>query len=135
LTAEQQEKMKRNRAMKRPIASRFQDVNRAIEKLEKISDDCKTQEDEFDLFARSLMIELKKMPLERALICRQKLLQVMMDERVYQLKESTQHTNPLPATSFCDSSLSSPYSAHSLHQEGVQDILAQAIANANGVID
>jgi hypothetical protein len=107
-TAEQQKKMKRNRGMKRPIANRFQDVNRAIEKLKKISDDWRTQEDEFDLFARSLMIELKKMPLERALICRQKLLQVMMDERMYQLKETTQHTNPPPGTTSSDSTISSP---------------------------
>jgi hypothetical protein len=60
LTAEQQKMMKRNREMKPPIASRFQDVNRATEKLKKISDDCKIQKDEFDFFARSLAIELKK---------------------------------------------------------------------------
>jgi hypothetical protein len=134
LTAEQQ-MMKRNRVMKRPIASGLQDVNRAIEKLKKISDNCKTQEDEFDCFGRSLAIKLKNMPLQRALICQQKLQQVMMDERMCQLNESTQHTNSPPATSSCYSSISSPYSAYSLHQEGVQDILAQAIANANGVID
>jgi hypothetical protein len=45
LTAKQQKKMKRSRAMKRPIASRLQDVNGAIERLKKISYNCKTQED------------------------------------------------------------------------------------------
>jgi hypothetical protein len=104
-------------------------VNRAIEKLKKMSDDCKTQEDEFDCFGRSLTIQLKKMPLQCALIFQQR-LQVMMDEILYQLNESTQHTNCPPATSSCYSPISSPYSAHSLHQQGVQDILAQAIANA-----
>jgi hypothetical protein len=134
LTAEQQ-KMKWNCGMKRPIASGLQEVNRAIEKFKKISDDFKTQEDEFDCFGRSLAIQLKNMPLQRALICQQELQKVMMDERMYQLNESTQHTNSPPAASSCYSSVSSPYSAHSLHPEGVQDILALAIANANDVID
>jgi len=87
LEKEQQKKMKRNRGMKRPIASGMQAVNGAIEKLRKISDDCKTQEDEFDFFGKSLAVQLKKMPLQRALICQQKLQQVMMDERMYQLDE------------------------------------------------
>jgi hypothetical protein len=84
LTAEQQKKMKWNCGMKRPIASGLQDVNRAIEKLKKISDNCKTQEDEFDCFGRSLAIQLKKMPLPCAQIRQKKLLQVMMDERMCQ---------------------------------------------------
>jgi len=71
----------------------LQDVNRAIEKLRKISDDCKTQEDEFDFFGKSLAVQLKKMPLQRALICQQKLQQVMMDGRIYQLDEDTRHTS------------------------------------------
>jgi hypothetical protein len=86
---EQQKKMTRNRGMKRPVASCLQDVNSAIEKLRKISDDCKTQEDEFDLFGKSLAVQLKKMPLHRALICQQQLQQVMMDERMYQLDGGT----------------------------------------------
>jgi hypothetical protein len=52
--------------MKRPIASGMQDVNSATEKLRKISHDCKTQEDEFDLLGKSLAIQLKKMPLQHA---------------------------------------------------------------------
>jgi hypothetical protein len=68
---EQKKKMKRNRGMKRPIASGLQDVNSAIEKLKKICDDCKTQEDEFDFYGKSLAVQLKKMPLQRALICQQ----------------------------------------------------------------
>ena len=116
LEKEQQKKMKRNRAMKRPSASGLQDVNSAIEKLRKISDDCKTQEDEFDFFGKSLALQLKRMPLQRVLICQQK-LQVMMDERMYQLNEGTRHTSSPLATSSSYSSISSPYSAHSLYQE------------------
>jgi len=64
LEKEQQKKMKRNRGMKRPIASSLQDVNSAIEKLRKISDDCKTQKNGFDLLGKSLAVQLKKMPLQ-----------------------------------------------------------------------
>jgi hypothetical protein len=74
--------MKRNRGMKRPIASGLQDVNSTIEKLRKISDDCKTQEYEFYFFGKSLAVQLKMVPLQRALICQQKLQQVMIDERM-----------------------------------------------------
>ena len=101
----------------------------AIEKLRKISDDCKTQEDEFDFFGKSLAVQLKKMPLQQAVICQQKLQQVMVDERLYQLNEGTRYTSSPIATSSCSSSIFSPSSAHSLHQEGVQDIIAQAMAN------
>jgi len=52
LEKEQQKKMKRNRGMKRPIASGLQDVDSVIEILRKISDDCKTQKDEFDFFGK-----------------------------------------------------------------------------------
>jgi len=107
-------------------------VNSAIEKLRKISDNCKTQEDEFDLLGKCSAVQLKKMPLQH---CQQKLQQVMMDERMYQLDEGTRHTSSPLATSSCYSSISSPYSAHSRHQEGVQDILAQAMAKLNDVID
>jgi len=71
LEKEQQKKMKRNRGMKRPIVRGFQDVNSAIEKLRKMSNDCKTQEDEFDFSGKSLAVQLKKMPLQRAVICQQ----------------------------------------------------------------
>jgi hypothetical protein len=131
LEKEQQKKMKRNRGMKRPIASGLQDVNSAIEKLRKISDDCKTQEVEFDFFEEGLAVELKKMSLQSALICQQ----VMMEERMFQLNEGTRHTSSPQATSSCYSSISSPYSAHPFHQEGVHDVLAQAMANLNDVID
>jgi len=120
--------------MKQPIASCLQDVKCAIEKLRKISDYFKTQEDEFDLSGKGLAVQLKKMPLQSALISQQK-LQVMMDERIYQLDEGTRHFSSSLATSSCYSSISSQYSAHSLHQQGVQDILTQVMAKLNDVID
>jgi len=98
LEKEQQKKMKRNRGMKRPIASGLQDVNSAIEKLGKISDDCKTQEDEFDFFGKSLALQFKKMSLQCAPISQQKLQQAMMDERIYQSDEGTRHTSSPLAT-------------------------------------
>ena len=94
--------------MKRPIASGLQEVNTATEILRTISDDCKTQEDEFDFFGKRLAVQLKKMSLQRALICQK--LQVMMAERMYQLHEGTRHTSSPLATSSCYSSISS-YSA------------------------
>jgi len=122
LGKEQQKKTKRNRGMKRPNARSLQDVKSSIEKLRQISDDCETREDEFDFFGKSLALQLKKMPLQRALICQQKLQQVMMDERMYQLDEGARHSSSPLASSSCYSSVSSPHSAHSLHQEGAQDI-------------
>jgi hypothetical protein len=76
---EQQKKMKRNRGMKRPIASGLQDVNSVIVKLREIYDDGKNQENEFDYFGKGLAVQLKETPLQRAPICQQKLQQVMME--------------------------------------------------------
>ena len=74
LEKEQQKKMKRNRGMKRPFTRGLQDVNSAVEKMRKISDDYKIQEDEFDFFGgKSLAVQLKTMSLQRALICQQRL--------------------------------------------------------------
>ena len=94
------------------IVSRLQDVKSAIETLRKVSDECKIQEDEFDFFGKSLAVQSKKEPLQRALICQQNLQQVMMDERTYQSNEGTRHTSSPVATSSCYLSVSSPYSAH-----------------------
>lgn len=42
---------------------------------------------EFDVFCESLAIQLKKMPLQRAVICQENLQRVMTQERLYQLSE------------------------------------------------
>lgn len=43
---------------------------------------------EFDVFCHSLAIQLKNMSLERALLCQEKLQQVMTQERLGQLSKS-----------------------------------------------
>jgi hypothetical protein len=73
--------------------------------------------------------------MQHALIFQKKLQQVMMDERMYQLNVGTRHSSSPLATSSCYSSLSSPYSTHSFHQEGEQEIQTQAMAKLNDVID
>ncbi|CAG4996374.1 unnamed protein product [Parnassius apollo] len=53
-------------------------IDKTIKQLKIISDDAKNNtEDEFDLFCRSLAVQLKRMPLHRALICQQKLQEVL----------------------------------------------------------
>ncbi|XP_044745426.1 uncharacterized protein LOC123307256 isoform X2 [Coccinella septempunctata] len=73
---------------KRPVdASAINDV---IRKLRKISDDCNQYSNEFDVFCDSLAIQLKKMPIDRALICQEKLQSVMTQERLYQVTQTEQ---------------------------------------------
>ncbi|KAF6207998.1 hypothetical protein GE061_016447 [Apolygus lucorum] len=44
---------------------------------------------EFDVFCESLAIQLKKMPLKRALLCQEKLQRVMTEERLFQLSSNS----------------------------------------------
>ncbi|CAG4953148.1 unnamed protein product [Parnassius apollo] len=75
-------------------------IDKAIKQLKIISDDAKNNtEDEFHLFCRSLAMQLKRMPLHRALICQQKLQEVMVQERL-------QFINTSPHDSTRSSSLS-----------------------------
>ncbi|XP_072934354.1 uncharacterized protein [Epargyreus clarus] len=71
-------------------------IDMAIKELKAISKENKEQvEDEFDLFCKSLAIQLKKMPLNRALICQERLQSVMTQERLAQmtsLSESSSST-------------------------------------------
>lgn len=58
----------------------------AIKELKSISKENKEQaEDEFDLFCKSLAIELKKMLLNRTLICQERLQSVMTQKRLSQM--------------------------------------------------
>ncbi|KAJ0179130.1 hypothetical protein K1T71_004842 [Dendrolimus kikuchii] len=78
-------------------------IDRPIKELKPVEDDDKeTAEDEFDLFCRSLAVQLKKMPLQRALICQQKLQSVMIHERLKSINMSS------PKHSSNDSPRSSP---------------------------
>ena len=59
-------------------------IDNAIDKLRQISDANKTQpETDFDIFCRSLAVQLNQMPLNRASIC-QHLQDVMTREHLYQ---------------------------------------------------
>lgn len=61
-------------------------VENNISKLQKIVSDCASEdEDEFDLFCKSIAVQLKKMPLDRALITQERLQTVMKEERLYLL--------------------------------------------------
>jgi hypothetical protein len=79
-------------------------IDRAIKELKTISEQAKVQtEDEFDLFCKSLAVQLKKMPLNMALICQEKLQSVMTQARLTQMSQS------LPEVIYSDSSTPSPF--------------------------
>lgn len=59
-------------------------VEKAIDKLSKISSENKVI-DEFDYFAKSVAVQLKNMPLDRALICQEKLQKVMNQDVCFNL--------------------------------------------------
>ncbi|CAG5000701.1 unnamed protein product [Parnassius apollo] len=75
-------------------------IDRAIKELKTINEQAKVQtEDEFDLFCKSLAVQLKKMPLNRALICQEKLQSAMTQERLTQMSQS------FPEVIYSDSSI------------------------------
>lgn len=57
-------------------------VQEKVQKVEEVS----ASENEFDLFCKSLAVQLNKMPLERALLCQEKLQSIMTQERLYQIQ-------------------------------------------------
>lgn len=61
----------------------------STKQLKTIQTENKTSENEFDLFCRNLAIQLTNMPLQRALICQQKLLSVMVKERLRYISASS----------------------------------------------
>ncbi|CAG4981364.1 unnamed protein product [Colias eurytheme] len=79
-------------------------IYREIKELKTISEQAKVQtEDEIDLFCKSLAVQLKKMPLNRALICQEKLQFVMTQERLTQMPQS------FPEVIYSDYSTPSPF--------------------------
>ncbi|GAB6032663.1 hypothetical protein CHUAL_011540 [Chamberlinius hualienensis] len=70
-----------------------------LEKLKKLASDNDTIENEFDYFCKSLAIQLKNMPLNRALICQENLLKVITEERLNQIKECSQQQQQLSHSS------------------------------------
>lgn len=91
-------------------------IDRAIKELKTLREQNKVEpEHEFDLFCKSLALQLKKMPLNRALICQGKLQSVMLQERLSQISEK-----PPRELYFSDSSTQSPYSVNQSPQSMYQ---------------
>lgn len=66
--------------------SQISSIENSINKLQAISNSYKdNDDDEFDLFAKSVAVQLKKIPLDRAFVCQEKIMAVMKQERLYQL--------------------------------------------------
>ncbi|KAK5647973.1 hypothetical protein RI129_002865 [Pyrocoelia pectoralis] len=105
-------------------------INDALNKLKKISDDnTKVNKlHEFDVFCNSLAIQLKKMPLRRALICQERLQAVMTQERLSSLLTAdASAVTPGPITP----SMLSDHSSTSY--DGEENVLSEAIYNLGGL--
>lgn len=83
--------------------SQISAIENSINKLQTISNSYKDDDDEFDLFAKSIAVQLKKMPLDRAFICQEKIMHVMKQERLNQLTVTNRQPQP-----YYDTQLSSP---------------------------
>lgn len=59
-------------------------VEKAVDKLSQLFSRNKVTDTEFDYFTKSLSVQLKNMPLDRALLCQEKLQKVMIEERMFQ---------------------------------------------------
>ena len=83
-------------AKKGGYSSNVESIHGAIHKLAKISYENKQQTEmhEFDAFCNSLAMQLKKMPLQQALICQEKLQAVITQHRL-SLLSSENLTPPL----------------------------------------
>lgn len=128
--------------------SQISAIENSINKLQAISNSCKDDDDEFDLFAKSIAVQLKKMPLDRAFVCQEKIMHVMKQERLNQLTVTNQQPQPYydtqqssPSDLFSDeqSTSSWPYNAkNSLctntavneSQTEMSDLLSTAIHNS-----
>lgn len=98
---------------KRKVDNTFE---QAIDKLQTIANECKDPEDnEFDIFCKSLAYQLKKMPLERALVCQEKLQSVMTTERLHQIVSSAPSTSSAYITQTSSYSQSINSSSSSTH--------------------
>lgn len=73
------------KGQKRSLNTCVSGVHDAIKKLKEISEENKQDLNEFDVFCESLAIQLKKMPLDRALICQEKLQNVNVSSNYHTL--------------------------------------------------
>lgn len=120
-------------------------ISAAIDKLDKVTaHSCKhADEDEFDIFARFVAVQLRQMPLYNALLCqehiqtviRQQRLQLLSDQSIYQASPSSTLSNDNEIENF-----PSPKSSQFVQEEmqtqsqktpqmTTSDIIAQAHIN------
>ncbi|KAF5308939.1 hypothetical protein FQR65_LT00021 [Abscondita terminalis] len=122
-------------------------VERAIDKLGTIASHNIETDNEFDHFCRSLAVQLKKMPLDRALICQTKLQNVMTEERMYLFRmehalSNTSTAVPSPYTVYSSNSDITTSAATPImqDQEGYSegtayDVLSQALSTIHNNYD
>lgn len=154
----------KKRGAKRHTSSEVSSIERAINKLQKITEDNRNSqetshlENEFDCFCKSLAIQLKNMPLHRALICQEKLQSVMTQERLSQMMNNNfaanerqysapnSSTSNIPSNIFTDNEYStgtrddilSPESSYDVDNDDPpenytgNDVLVQAL---NSIVD
>lgn len=97
-------------------------IDMAIKELKCLSEENKKQtEDEFDLFCKSLAVQLKNMPLNRALLCQEKLQSVMTHERLAQMVKPTM----VPESIYSNSSTQSPLSTYSYSSPPYENTVPQ----------
>lgn len=93
---------KNTKGRKRSLNTTVSGVQDAIKQLKTLSEENKQDLNEFDVFCDSLAIQLKKMPLDRALICQEQLQKVMTQERLFQLTSHPQSHSSMSSRSPAD---------------------------------
>lgn len=151
---------KNTKGRKRSLSTTVSGVQDAIKQLKTLSEENKQDLNEFDVFCDSLAIQLKKMPLDRALICQGQLQKVMTQERLFQLTSHPQSHSSMSSRSPADYqqsiATSGPYSAMSSTQSSTHsrqsqnhyyqstekdddyedsDVLSDAISSAGIIVD
>lgn len=147
---------KNTKGRKRSLNTTVSGVQDAIKQLKTLSEENKQDLNEFDVFCDSLAIQLKKMPLDRALICQEQLQKVMTQERLFQLTSHPQYSSMSsrsPADYQQSVATSGRYSAMSSAQSSTHsrqsqnhyyekdddyensDVLSEAISSAGIIVD
>ncbi|XP_031348360.1 uncharacterized protein LOC116174562 [Photinus pyralis] len=117
---------KNTKGRKRSLNTTISGVQDAIKQLKTLSEENKEDLNEFDVFCESLAIQLKKMPLNRALICQEHLQKVMTQERPFQLTSNPQsHSSMSPADYQQSIPTSGRYSAMSSGQSSTHSRQSQ----------
>jgi hypothetical protein len=89
-------------------------VDSALGKLRALFEACKATYIKFVYFCKTLVVQLKHMIFQRAVICQHELQQVMVEERLYRLSQ-TSLTSPVRGTSSLPPSFQSSTNTLSPH--------------------